>query len=142
MCGRLTFILWKDWQVRAKPVDQLPIRLCCEVFVYETAALNTVQAQPLLDLQAMTATKLYQIPPSNSTSLTSQDLIERVKEVAKKRLQERIDRQAAAFRTAMEIDRMKMDESVRLLNEEAFVQVENEVRCRRCLSELSSYLGY
>lgn len=81
----------------------------------------------------MTATKLYQIPPSNSTSLTSQDLIERVKGVAKKRLQEWIDRQAAAFRAAMEIDRMTMDESVRLLNEEAFVQVENEVRCRRCL---------
>lgn len=54
-------------------------------------------------------------------------------EAAKNSLKERIDGQANAYRAAMEIDRIKMDHSVTILNEAAFAQVEKEVRCRGAL---------
>lgn len=59
---------------------------------------------------------------------TSQRLQERVTEAAKVSLKERIDGQATAYRKALEIDRIKMDQSVGFLNEAAFAQVEKQVR--------------
>lgn len=59
---------------------------------------------------------------------TSQGLQDRATEIAKDGLKERIGGQADSYRAAMEIDRIKMDQSVRILNEAAFSLVEKEVR--------------
>lgn len=47
---------------------------------------------------------------------------------AKKGLKSWIHGLADAFRTAMKIDRAKLDQSVRSLNKKAFAQVEQQVR--------------
>ncbi|CAM9442057.1 unnamed protein product [Ectocarpus sp. 12 AP-2014] len=57
----------------------------------------------------------------------TKDLQERGLEVAKKSLEQRIDAQAGMYRAAMDIDRIRMDESVRILNDAAFAQVEKQV---------------
>lgn len=49
-------------------------------------------------------------------------------------MEQRIDAQAGMYRAAMDIDRIRMDESVRILNDAAFAQVEKQVR-----GQLGSY---
>lgn len=53
--------------------------------------------------------------------------------VTRNALQDWTDVQAIAFRTSMDKDRLRMNDAVRRLNEEAFAQVEREVRRRDLL---------
>lgn len=55
-----------------------------------------------------------------------QELQGGVTAVAKQALEDRIDGHADAFRTTLEMDRKKLDETVRLLNERAYALVEQK----------------
>ena len=58
---------------------------------------------------------------------TFQELQGGVTAVAKQALEDRIDGHADDFRTTVEMDRKRLDETVRLLNESAYALVEQEV---------------